>query len=64
VWIRGDLVREVRIRPKDCFPVRGIQRVDKVVTKLSFTRDILAGGGATYADILKRAPMVEGGRWV
>jgi hypothetical protein len=40
------------------------QRVEGIPRKLSFSRDILAQGKATYADILKRLTMAEGGRWV
>jgi hypothetical protein len=64
VWIRKDLVRKKKIRVEDCFPVNRAQRIEGSSTRVSFSRDILVQGKATYADILRRSSMAEGGRWV
>jgi hypothetical protein len=55
IWIHNDLVRERRL--EDCFPVGKFQKLEATPTRLSFSRH-------TYADVLKRIPMVQGGRWV
>jgi hypothetical protein len=57
VWIRKDLVWERRIQPEDCFSVDRAQRIEGVPKKLSLSRDILAQGRATYADILRKSVM-------
>lgn len=66
VWIRKDLVREKWIRAEDCFPVTRSYRVREVPSSISFSRDILGrdGSKASYAEVLQRVPMAEGGRWV
>jgi hypothetical protein len=40
------------------------QRVEGELKNLSFSRDILAKGRETFADINKRSAMAEGGCWV
>jgi hypothetical protein len=64
-WVRGELVRERCIRPEDYFPVSGSQRINGVPMTLRWS-DIRPGDGkrATYADVLRRIPMADGGRWV
>jgi hypothetical protein len=58
-------VREKRVRLEDCYPVSRSQRVGKVLTTLSFVRDIWSSGKrASYKEALNSIPMVEGGRWV
>jgi hypothetical protein len=64
VWIRRDLLREKQVRPEECFPVAHGQRIEGILVRLSFARDILARGKATYADVLKQSSMAEGGRWI
>jgi hypothetical protein len=65
VWIRKELVKNHCIGLEDCFPVSRFQKIDSEPTRLSFVQDIWGGGDrATYAEILKRIPMAEGGRWV
>jgi hypothetical protein len=69
MWIRKDLVREGRVHPDDCHPVSQFQKVALNLKTLSFSRDICGGGGGagvreTFMDVLKKAPMAEGGRWV
>jgi hypothetical protein len=64
VWIRRDLLREKRVQPEDCYPAARGQRIEGIPVLLSFSREILARGKATYADMLKRSSMAEGGRWV
>jgi hypothetical protein len=55
-------VRKRRIHVEDCFIVNHSQMIEGVAKKLSFSRDILAQGRATYANILKKSAMAEGGR--
>jgi hypothetical protein len=50
-------VWERRIQPEDCFSVDRAQRIEGVPKKLSLSRDILAQGRATYADILRKSVM-------
>jgi hypothetical protein len=64
VWIRWDLLREKRVQPEDCYLVARGQRIEGIPVRLSFSREILAHGKATYADVLHRSSMAEGGRWV
>jgi hypothetical protein len=59
-----NLVQSRRIHPEDCLQVSRDQRVEGIPHKLSFSRDILVQAKATYADILKRSALAEGGRWV
>jgi hypothetical protein len=42
------------------------QRISEPPTTLSWARDIRSGGGgkATYTEVMKRAPMADGGKWV
>jgi hypothetical protein len=64
-WIHKDLVEQWRIQSDDCFSVSKSQRIGSAPIRLSFAKDIWGGGDrATYAEILKRIPMVEGGCWV
>jgi hypothetical protein len=65
IWIRKDLVRDRRIRPKDCFPAGRNKKIFSPPKRLSFAKDIWARGDrATYAEALGNIPMAEGGRWV
>lgn len=68
-WVRRDLVKERKFTHEDCFPVRRSNRVDTKPTRISFSRDILVGGGQhqreSYTEVLRRRRMGnEGGRWV
>jgi hypothetical protein len=64
-WIRKELVSQRRIRLEDCLPVGRSDRFDAELRRLSFAKDIWAGGDkATFVEALKKAPMADGGRWV
>jgi hypothetical protein len=64
VWIWRDLVKLRRVHLEDCFPVSRVPNIDRVPMRLSIERDFCAAGWATFVDILKRALVAEGGRWV
>jgi hypothetical protein len=62
VWIRSDLVRERKIRPKDCYSVSKHHRIDNAPKTLSFSRDIWVGAGKrqTFIEAVKKKAMAEG----
>jgi hypothetical protein len=66
VWIHKDLEREKKIRREDCFLVSKSQRFDLTHKVLSFSRDIWGGSDAqaTFAKVVRKISMAEGGRWV
>jgi hypothetical protein len=65
VWVHSELVRAGKVTPADCFLVSRSQRVEGIPKSINFAREIWEGGThPTYADVLKRFPMVEGGWWV
>jgi hypothetical protein len=64
VWVHHELLREKRVRPEDCFSVSRSQRIIQQPTRLSSSDISFNGGHPTYAETLRRLPMVEGGRWV
>jgi hypothetical protein len=65
-WIRKDLVRARWIKREDLHPVSKEQRITEKPITLSWARNLRPGGRdkATYAEVLMRIPMADGGRWV
>jgi hypothetical protein len=65
VWVRNDLVRDRKVILADCFPVSKSHRFEGTLKKIQLATQIWEGGSrSSYAEIVKRFPMAEGGRWV
>jgi hypothetical protein len=65
VWVRNDLVRDRKVILADCFPVSKSHRFEGTLKKIQLATQIWEGGSRpSYAEIVKRFPMAEGGRWV
>jgi len=65
-WIQRELVESRSFSAKDCYPVLKSDRLEKPPVKVNFTRDIWGRGGEkeTFAEVLQKEKMADGGRWV
>jgi hypothetical protein len=64
VWIRRDWLRERQVRPEDCFPMSRSHKFLQHSKRVPLSELCCEGSRPTYAKVLKRVPMAEGGRWV